>query len=431
MALGLGLRAAGYQVVIAAGRNFASMVQASGLDFAPIRVDIERFMQQDATQDWVNSSSRSPYTEVKAMRRMVESIADDVAEDVLNLAEQADVFISGLLTVEPMTALARKYRKKLIVGLLAPFYPSADGRAGLQAPIPRYRSVINRWAGYLVEAALYRVLRRPSDVVRARLDMKPASLADFMRAWNTTPTLLGVSPVVLPPPRDWPAHIHTTGYWFTPSGVYQPPPELCAFLEGGPPPVYIGFGSMSIRNPEATTRLLIDAIQRSGQRAIIYRGWAGLHSADLPPQVYMIDSVPHDWLFPRMSAVIHHGGAGTTAAALRAGVPSCAVAHLGDQPYWGRRLHALGVGLPPISRHLLSADGLSRTLELLARRADIRQRAAALGERIRAEDGVGEAVRRIGQILDGQRPFWSEKLLSSWGSEAKYEPLGASGEVDT
>ena len=412
VALGLGLQAAGYEVTIAAGLNFGPLVQDYGLRFAPIRVDIERFMQQDASQDWVNNSSRSPYTEITAMRRMVDTIADDVAEDVLSLAEQADVFISGLLTIEPMAALARKTRKRLISGLLAPFHPTADGRAGLQAPIPRYRSVINRCYGYIVQAALYQVLRRPSDVVHDRLDMKRASLADFMRAWNATPALLGVSPLVLPPPRDWPAHIHITGYWFTPPSDYQPPPDLRAFLEAGTPPVYIGFGSMSNRDPQATTRLLIDAVQRSEQRAVIHRGWSGLHSDDLPPQIHMIDSVPHDWLFPRMSAIVHHGGAGTTAAALRAGLPSCAVYHLGDQPYWGRRLQALGVGLPPIPRHQLSVDGLARVLEQLMNRADIRERAEALGQRIRAEDGVGKAVRAVGQIVDCQQPIWTERLLS-------------------
>jgi len=411
VALGLGLQAAGYDVVIAAGQNFAPFVQASGLAFAPIRVDIERFMQQDASQAWVGANRRSPYEEVAAMRRMVNTIAEDVAQDLLSLPDLGDVFISGLLTIEPMAALARKYRKQLIVGLLAPFYPTADGRGGLQALFPRHRSILNRWYGYMVEIALYQVLRRPSDALRARLGTRRASLADFMRAWNASPTLLAVSPIILPPPRDWPAHVQLTGYWRMPASNYEPPPALSHFLKAGPPPVYIGFGSMSSGSPHDTTRLLLEALERSGQRAIIQRGWANLGSDELPDSVLMVDNLPHDWLFPRMSAIIHHGGAGTTAEALHAGVPSCAIPHVGDQAYWGRRVQALGVGAPPIPRHQLNAEGLAHTIHLLTTRADIRERAEALGERLRAEDGVGQAVRSFDQIVERQMPRWPENLL--------------------
>ena len=126
----------------------------------------------------------------------------------------------------------------------------------------------------------------------------------------------------------------------------------------------------------------------------------GLKSEKLPDNVFLLDSAPHDWLFPRMEAVIHHGGAGTTAAGLRSGVPSAIVAHIGDQPYWGRRLHELGVGAPLLRRHLLTADNLGETIRLLTTDRDLRARAAALGERIRAEDGVGNAVRAFGRFME-------------------------------
>lgn len=399
IALGMGLKAAGYDVAVAAGTNFQSLVESAGLGYEPIRVDIERFMQEDIGKDWLSNSSQNPRTELNNMRRMTEAIAEEVAEDLLACSARADVFISGLLTVEALHTLAEVQHKIHIQGLLAPFAPTAAGSAGLQALMPRRSSIINRWFGYAIEAMLFSALRKPSDILRERLGLPPVTRRSFIHAWNQSPTLVGVSPQIMPPPRDWPAHIHTTGYWFMPPTPYEPPPALAAFLAAGAPPVYIGFGSMSNRDPQGTMAVILEALKTSGQRGVILSGWAELHAADLPDHVYLLDGAPHDWLFPRMAAVVHHGGAGTTAAALRAGVPSSVVAHIGDQWFWGRRLHETGVGAAPMRRHDLSAPHLTETLHTLTTDAGIRARAAQMGERIRAEDGVGKAVAAFKQII--------------------------------
>ncbi len=130
-------------------------------------------------------------------------------------------------------------------------------------------------------------------------------------------------------------------------------------------------------------------------RAVVHRGAAGLAATDLPAEVHIVDDVPHDWLFPRCVAVVHHGGAGTTAAGLRAGRPSGIVAHIGDQPFWGRRVHELGVGAPPLRRHQASAEALARMVETLVATPVMAARAAELGAVIRAEDGVGRAVEHL------------------------------------
>ena len=159
------------------------------------------------------------------------------------------------------------------------------------------------------------------------------------------PILYGYSPAVIPPPADWGADVHVTGYWFLdPAEDWTPDAALADFLAAGPPPVYVGFGSMSSRNPEETANLILDALARAGQRGIIHAGWNGLQRSDLPGSVMMVDGVPFAWLFPRVAAVVHHGGAGTTSAGLRAGVPSVVVPFFGDQPYWGQRVADLGVG---------------------------------------------------------------------------------------
>ncbi len=133
-------------------------------------------------------------------------------------------------------------------------------------------------------------------------------------------------------------------------------------MQAGPPPIYIGFGSMSSRKPEETAQLILRALAQTGQRAVLLSGWNGLQAEVLPENVFLVQSVPHDWLFARVNAVVHHGGAGTTAAGLRAGVPSIIIPFFADQPFWGERVAALGVGPKPIPRKKLTAEKLLRRL---------------------------------------------------------------------
>jgi sterol 3beta-glucosyltransferase len=213
------------------------------------------------------------------------------------------------------------------------------------------------------------------------------------------PVLYGYSPSVIPRPSDWDDDTHVTGYWFLDSeDKWNPPTALLDFLESGPAPVYIGFGSMSNRNPEETAGLVVNALKQIDQRAILLSGWSGLHKNDLPESIFMIDSIPHSWLFPRVAAVVHHGGAGTTAAGLRAGVPSVVVPFFGDQPFWGARVAELGVGPKPAPRKSLTAERLAQAIQTAVTDVAIRENAANLGSKIQAEDGVARAVDIIREI---------------------------------
>lgn len=207
------------------------------------------------------------------------------------------------------------------------------------------------------------------------------------------PFLYGFSPLVIPKPLDWSDWLNVTGYWFLDSSVhYQPPKELLDFINNGSAPVCIGFGSMAFGNTSNVAQVLLEALELSQQRGILLSGWAGISNAKKSDNVFIIDSVPHDWLFPRMAAVVHHGGAGTTAAGIRAGVPSVVVPFFADQPFWAERLVELGVSPPPIPFKELSAQRLAAAIQVAVSDKNMQQQAFALGESVRKENGVANAV---------------------------------------
>jgi UDP:flavonoid glycosyltransferase YjiC (YdhE family) len=152
-------------------------------------------------------------------------------------------------------------------------------------------------------------------------------------------------------------------------------------------------------NLEHLTRIVIDAVRESGRRAVLLSGWAGIGNGELGNMVYRIEAAPHEWLYPRVAAAVHHGGAGTTAASLRAGVPTVIVSHLGDQPFWGQRVYALGAGPQPIKRTKLTAAGLANAIRAAASSIEMKRRAVDLGQRINREDGIGQAVAAVDQYL--------------------------------
>lgn len=207
------------------------------------------------------------------------------------------------------------------------------------------------------------------------------------------PILHFYSSLVVPKPEDWDDNTITAGYWFLNSDLHwQPPKELVKFLEAGSEPVYIGFGSISGSNPKKTANLVKYALDISKKRGIIATGWGGLELEEIPDNIFVIKEIPHDWLFPQVAAVIHHGGAGTTAAGLRAGKPTIICPFFGDQPFWGKKVYTLGVGAKPIPQKQLTAKKLAAAITKVTTDLTIQQRAAILGEKLRAEDSIAKTI---------------------------------------
>jgi sterol 3beta-glucosyltransferase len=214
------------------------------------------------------------------------------------------------------------------------------------------------------------------------------------------PVLYGFSPAVVPHPRDWPPGRVVTGYWWPHVAPdWAPPAELAAFLEAGPPPVFVGFGSMTPDRPDLG-RVVTDAVRAAGVRAVVQAGWADLTGGG--DDVLAVGEVPHGWLFPRTAAAVHHAGAGTTAAVLRAGVPGVGLPVAVDQPFWADRAARLGTGPPPVPLARVDAAGLAASITAATTVSAYRRRAERVAARIRAEDGPGAAVAAVERLVSGR-----------------------------
>ncbi len=299
-----------------------------------------------------------------------------------------------MLTAYAAEALAESSGARHVIALLAPYEPTRAGWASLQPAVPEAWSRRNLASGSIGAWFLGGVLRLPGVRMRELLGLPRERRRRVRQVFRDTPTLLGFSPAVVPPPADWPAGHVATGYWLLDTADAPGDPALAEFLETGEPPVYVGFGSMSAHDADDTMALILEALSRTGRRGVISAGGAGFSSGSLPDGVRVVGSTSHSWLFPHCAAVIHHGGAGTTAAAFVAGVPQGVVAHIGDQPFWGRRVSELGVGAAPIRRHELTADVLTALITEATEPARA-VRARALGEQLRTEDGVSRAVEQL------------------------------------
>jgi UDP:flavonoid glycosyltransferase YjiC (YdhE family) len=216
-----------------------------------------------------------------------------------------------------------------------------------------------------------------------------------------SPVIFGFSPRVVSKPPDWGINTHITGYWFLDSSSdWHPTADIVDFLSSGPPPVYVGFSIANIRCPEEIINLVLQAMATTKQRCLLATDLVELGQSDLPENVLSVGFVPHDWLFPQVAAVVHHGGAGTTAAGLKAGKPTIIVPSFLDQPFWGQRIAQLGIGPQPIPRNKLSADRLAAAITNAVSDKDMHERAAAIGTQIREEDGVANAVEVINRSLE-------------------------------
>ena len=212
--------------------------------------------------------------------------------------------------------------------------------------------------------------------------------------------LIATSPTVFPRPADWPARHKMTGNWILPTPEnWEAPDRVKRFMEAGPPPVSVGFGSMTSQDSGALTRRVLRAIELSGVRAVIEPGEARLGDANVPKDVLIAEGIPHSWLLPRVAASIHHGGAGTTAAAFHAGVPSVIVPHVFDQHAWAKRAEKMGVAPPPVPLRKLSTRRLTSAIRTAVSSKKMREKARRLSERLSEEHGATRAVQLVGEYV--------------------------------
>lgn len=236
------------------------------------------------------------------------------------------------------------------------------------------------------------------------LDLEPLSLiwAPGLLSRLHIPTTYCWSPALIPKPNDWGREVNIPGFFFLDLATsYTPEPDLAAFLEAGPPPVYIGFGSIVVDDPNKLTRMIFDAISIAGVRALVSKGWGGLgaDSVGIPEGVFMLGNCPHDWLFKKVSCVVHHGGAGTTAAGIKTGTPTVVVPFFGDQPFWGSMIAKAGAGPSPTPYKKLTAEILAESITT-ALKPETQARAKELGEKIRQEKGTDLGAKSFHDFLD-------------------------------
>jgi sterol 3beta-glucosyltransferase len=393
VALGGGLRAAGHRVTVVTSAQFGALITANGLYHAPLAADFLALV--DTPEGKAALAGKNPLGALRRVRPMIRALLDQI------WAASQD---AELIVYHPKALAPYHVAEKLgVPAILAHPVPFASPTAAFPTPVlplPNLGGWLNRrsyglllWAAGAGTSGIVRQWRREV------LGLPPAR--DELHLHNRPiPKLYAFSPHVLPPPPDWDASTYVTGYWFLKQARdWTPPPELAEFLDAGPAPVYVGFGSMAAADAAANSAIVAETLRRAGTRGIVATGAGGLDASIASKQVLVLDSVPHDWLFPRVAAVVHHGGAGTTAAAVRAGVAQVICPFFGDQPFWGRRMQALGVAPAPIAQRRLTTARLHAALGTALGTA-AREHAERLGAAVRAEDGVGSAVTLIERLIE-------------------------------
>jgi len=391
LALGMGLREAGHDVVFVAPADFAPSIDEAGLIHAPLSGSVEELVRARA-----GAAEGGAFSGMRLAAREMKSRISDWTRETLDASAGADMVTGGIGGMVTGLAAADRLGIPFVEAHLQPLRaPTSAYQGALFGATPRWLGPVGRRVSHtLTELGTSMPFAAGMKAGRSAIGVEGRSSAR-----DGQPVLYGFSRHVVPVPSDREGRRHVTGWWFHDSSLgWMPPPGLDEFLARPGPVVSIGFGSMTSDNPSALAQLVLEAIRRAGVDAVLLSGWGGLASVASADDVFVAAAIPHDRLFPRVAAIVHHGGAGTTGAALRAGVPSVVIPFSVDQPFWASRVFALGVGPLPIPRARLNADSLAPAISLAIADQQIRSRAARLGELIRAEDGVAAAVRIFGEI---------------------------------
>jgi len=388
--LSLGLMSRGHKVILAAPSRFKKLVEEHGINFFPLAGDPEELSRR------LNDAGYNFIKQVRELMTHAVAIGADVMRQTEDACKDADLIIHTFTHAVGAHTLAReKNIPDVYVDFFPMFVPTGDypnislPNFGSRA-YNRFTHIASAQISWITSQLGFEQIRRRAGLPKRKLyfpfkDSPPRPRTPILCAW---------SPSLIPPSSDWHSRVHVTGYYFLPLGdSYVSPTELREFLEAGKPPVCISFGSMVNKNAEKIDAIIRESLKQTDNRGIILSGWGSAKRESTNDLLYL-ESAPHDWLLPQCKMVVHHGGAGTTSAALRAGIPQIVVPFMADQPFWGSRVHAIGVAPKPIPVNQLSVEKMVSAMTEAESKV-VLERAQATGQAIRGEDGVGNAVGLI------------------------------------
>lgn len=412
VALGAALQKAGYTIKLVAPSNFESFARGYGLDVYPLPVDFQKLLQGEEGVKLIQER-RNIISGIRTARRMMEPVLQEMVSGLAASAADSDLILCHGLILMVGQSVSEIFGIPVLNITPSAIVPTRAFPHPVLAPMRTLGGPLNRFSAWGLEQILWFILGGAINTFRQSHNFKAQNITGYRRATRDLPVLVAMSEHVVPRPDDWGPNVHLTGYWLSePPADWQPPAELVEFLENGLPPVYIGFGSMTEKDPETVTRMIFEALLNVGRRGLVLSGWAGIGEGWFAEQVYIADFVPYSWLFPRMGAIVHHGGAGTTAYGLRAGLPAFTVPFISDQFFWGWRVLDLGVGPAPVKRQALTTEILTQGIKTLLENESMQQRAATLGEKLRAEDGLARAVQLIERYASQAKPLQPARNLS-------------------
>jgi sterol 3beta-glucosyltransferase len=410
VALGKGLVAAGHDVTLCTSESFQPFVEEHGLTYEYMNDGFVQFMGTDLSREAMEqmSSLRGLIRYAPSLWQQSQALQRDLNRDAWNAAQSVQ---PDLILYHPKMYIAPHIAERLRVPAMLPFViPMSAPTAAFPSPgLPAVtglpdsvEAVYNRLTYHLVRRLTHFGTRRFVQDWRMSVGLprSPKHTGLYQQFdGRPVPILYGFSRHLVPRAPDWPEHVEITGTWELGSETSAvdawASPELMEFLEAGPAPVYVGFGSMSGRAPDELAETVIQALRVANVRGVLSSGWGGLQAGEVPDFATVVGSIPHDNLFPRMSAVVHHGGAGTTAAGLRAGRPTVICPFIADQPFWGRQVHERGAGPAPIRQPELTVSSLARAIRQATEDRGMQRAAKRIGRGMRAENGVERAVEII------------------------------------
>lgn len=407
IALGRALMDAGHEITICTCAHFEPFIRRYGLGYAYVNNDFIDFMHTPEGKIILGNAGNFRET-LSTLASIIPKLGDLQERQMSDVWTASKELSPDLILYHPKALGAPDFAEKLGVPCMLAFW------LPMYVPTTRFPAMgfpeLPLGPGYrrLTYQLIRRVLVMMSKRVRTwriQNGLPPRSPGLRLRLFDgrPIPALHGFSRHIIPRPEDWPETAIVTGFWFLNQDEdWNPPQALTEFLSRGEPPVYFGFGSIFGRDPKRVTQIILEAVRRTGVRALLARGWGGLEPGDSAPSesVMFIEAAPHSRLFPRVSAVVHHGGCGTTAAGLLAGKPSIICPFFGDQPFWGRHVRRLGIGPSPIPQKRLTVESLCHAIDTVMNDAAMRENAAIMGRRLCEENGASNAAAFINKWMN-------------------------------